>query len=105
MPPEWQFDCKQENEASSPNMYGRLQITNKPPNQSVVYCETARRLLDMFGEAVQAVLILHEQQFLAIVEGDSNASRFDLLIHDAMETKQTAKYAYLNHLDSHGCSS
>ncbi len=78
--------------------------TNKPPNQSVAYCETARRLLDTFGEAVQAVLILLEQQFLATVEGDSNVSRFDLLIHDAMESKQSAKYAYLNHLDAHGCS-
>jgi hypothetical protein len=26
------------------------------------------------------------------------------LIHDAMENKQDAKYAYLNHLDIHGCS-
>jgi hypothetical protein len=78
--------------------------TTKSPNRSVAYCETARSLLDQFGEAVEAVLILLEQQFLATLEGDSDASRFDLLIHDAMETKQNAKYAYLNHLDVHGCS-
>jgi hypothetical protein len=85
-------------------MCNEQHTTNKTPNQSVAYCETARRLLDTFGEAVQAVLLLLEQQFLATLEGDSDASRFDLLIHDAMETKQTAKYAYLNHLDLHGCS-
>jgi uncharacterized protein with GYD domain len=70
-----------------------------------VGCEKAKQLLDAFGEAVQSVLLLHEQQFVAIVEGDSNAARFDLLIHAAMETKQNAKYAYLHHLGQHRCSS
>ena len=73
--------------------------------QPPAYCEAAKRLLDDFGKAVQAVLALHTQQFQAIVEGDSNAGRFDLLIHEALENKQNAKYAYLNHLDMHGCSS
>jgi hypothetical protein len=72
--------------------------------ERILHCKTARLLLDAFGEAVQAVLLLHEQQFQSIVAGDSEASRFDLLIHTAVEHKQAAKYAYLNHLDSHGCS-
>jgi len=67
-------------------------------------CETAKLLLDGFGQAVQQVLALHEQQFLAILEGDTQANRFDLLIHDALEGKQNAKYAYLKHMDVHGCS-
>jgi hypothetical protein len=69
-----------------------------------IYCEEAKRLLDAFGGTVQALVKLHEQQFLAIVDGDSTAIRFDLLIHDAAEKKQNAKYAYMNHLESHGCS-
>ena len=79
----------------------------KRPNRPApaLHCETAKRLLEAFGEAVQSVLVLHEQQFVAIVNGDSDAGRFDLLIHEAMETKQNSKYAYLNHLDQHGCSS
>lgn len=76
---------------------------NKASNR-IFHCETAKRLLEAFGESVQAVLLLHEQQFQAIVEGDSNANRFDLLIHEALEQKQNAKYAYINHLESHGCS-
>jgi hypothetical protein len=76
-----------------------------PSRQSARYCETAKQLLDTFGQAVQQVLVLHEQQFLAIVEGDTEANRFDLLIHEALEQKQNAKYAYLSHLDVHGCSS
>jgi hypothetical protein len=58
----------------------------------------------MFGEAVQELLLLHEQQFLAIVAGDLESNRFDLLIHMANEKKQQAKYAYLQHVETHGCS-
>ena len=67
-------------------------------------CAEARRLLDLFGEMVQQLVMLHEQQFLAVVEGDEGAPRFDLLIHEANEKKHEAKYAYLRHLDEHGCS-
>ncbi|HEY1756767.1 MAG TPA: hypothetical protein VGG72_15435 [Bryobacteraceae bacterium] len=67
-------------------------------------CEEHDRLLIEFGVAVQALLELHEQQFLAVVEGDSECSRFDVLIHMANERKQLAKYAYLRHVDAHGCS-
>ncbi len=72
--------------------------------EKVTACIIARDLLDNFGKAVHAVLVLHEEQFLAIVEGDAEAGRFDLLIHEALEHKQNTKYAYLMHLDRHGCS-
>jgi hypothetical protein len=77
---------------------------NDAAQRSTQYCETAKRLLEEFGEAVKQVLVLHEQQFQAIVEGDTGASRFDLLIHEASERKQQAKYAYLNHVGLHDCS-
>ena len=67
-------------------------------------CTEQRGLLDAFGEAVQELLLLHEQQFLAIVAGDLDSHRFDLLIHMANEKKQKMKYAYLEHVDAHGCS-
>jgi hypothetical protein len=70
----------------------------------ILYCAEARRLLDEFGEAVQEVLRLHEQQFTDIVEGDSECNRFDLLIHMANEKKTRAKYAYMRHLEEHACS-
>lgn len=67
-------------------------------------CQEHRRLLDEFGAAVQELLLLHEHQFLAIVQGDPECNRFDLLIHMAHERKLQAKYAYLRHVESHGCS-
>jgi len=73
--------------------------------KSQQYCDEAKRLLGLFGEAVQDVLILHEQQFHAVVEGDITANRFDLLIHEANRHKQNAKYKYMMHLQEHACSS
>jgi len=65
--------------------------------------EHARRLED-FGLAVRELLELHEQQWLAIIDGDHDSCRFDVLIHVANEKKQAAKYAYLRHVEAHGCS-
>jgi hypothetical protein len=67
------------------------------------YCRESRNLLDAFGETVQELLLLHEQQFQAIVGVDPDSDRFDLLIHMANEKKHRAKYAYLRHLETHGC--
>jgi two-component system, chemotaxis family, response regulator Rcp1 len=67
-------------------------------------CEEHNRLLDGLGLAVREIIELHEQQFAAIVDGDNECHRFDLLTHMANERKQLAKYAYLRHVESHGCS-
>ncbi len=75
------------------------------PPARVFYCKEAQRLLEAFGEAVQQLVTLHEQQLLAIVDGDPDAGRFDLLLHYANEKKLNAKYAYLQHLETHVCSS
>ncbi len=71
---------------------------------SLVYCQDARELLDAFGETVRELTGLHEEQFKAIVGGDLDSTRFDDLIFMANERKHKAKYAYLHHLETHGCS-
>jgi len=82
-----------------------LDEPRRSSSQTGVECATAKNLLDRFGEAVQELLLLHEQQFIAVVSNDVTANRFDLLIHHANERKQNAKYAYMTHLETHGCSS
>jgi hypothetical protein len=67
-------------------------------------CEEHRRLMDNFAAAVKDLLALHQQQFEAAVHGDPDCTRFDLLIHSANEKKQEAKYAYLRHVEEHGCN-
>jgi hypothetical protein len=73
-------------------------------SSSKYYCKEDRRLLEAFGDTVRELLLLHEQQFLAIMNGDPDSDRFDLLIHMANEKKQQVKYSYLRHLETHGCS-
>ena len=68
-------------------------------------CEECRELLDRFAEAVHEVVILNERHLLAVVENEFDPYRFDLLIHEANERKQNAKYAYVHHVGSHGSSS
>lgn len=76
----------------------------QPVRKAQAYCGTARLLLEDFGNAVSVMIHLHEQQFQAIIDGDSDAARFDVLIHEANEARQNAKYAYLSHIHVHGCS-
>jgi hypothetical protein len=72
-------------------------------SERVLYCEEAQRLLQVYGEIVNELTMHHQRQFAAILEGDFEANRFDLLIHEAMERKQNAKYAYLLHVENHAC--
>jgi hypothetical protein len=78
-------------------------VLEASPN-GVIYCEEGRHLLERFGNCVHELLLLHDQQFAAVTNGDPDCDRFDLLIHMANEDKQRAKYQYLRHLENHGCS-
>lgn len=71
---------------------------------SVAYCKEARELLDAFAEAIRELIRLHEDQFQALVASDADSQRFDDLIHMANERKHDAKYSYMHHLETHGCS-
>ena len=76
---------------------------NTSSAQRMVYCPQARSLLEEFAGAVREMISLHERQLGAIIDNDPEASRFDLLVHYALEKKQNAKYAYIGHLEAHGC--
>ena len=71
---------------------------------SVIYCERAKELLEALGDSIRELIRLHEEQFQALFTGDSDSTRFDDLIHMANERKREAKYAYVSHLETHGCS-
>jgi CheY-like chemotaxis protein len=66
-------------------------------------CADAQNLLNDFAETVRCVVLLLEEQLQAVESGDFAANRFDVLIHEANERKQDAKYAYLHHAQVHGC--
>jgi chemotaxis family two-component system response regulator Rcp1 len=93
----------QSGEARSRAMQERSAEKIAPPVRKSG-CQEYDRLLNEFGVAVRELLTLHEQQLEAITDGDSESSRFDILIHMANESKHRAKYAYLRHVESHDCS-
>ena len=78
-------------------------MSSEEPRAEIVVCAEARVLLNGYGEAVKAASLLYHEQLRAIADGDLEAHRFDVLIHDAVEEKLAAKYAYLSHVQVHGC--
>ena len=67
-------------------------------------CEEHGRLMDDFAATVKELLELHQQQFEAAIRKDPECNRFDSLIQIASEKRQQAKYAYLRHVEEHGCT-
>jgi hypothetical protein len=90
---------------------GMLACLDKPPKlrsqraevPKVTLCEVKYRLTDAFLEAVREMNIIENQQIQAVIEGDTDFSRFDLLLHFAQEEKDKAKYSWIAHVESHGC--
>lgn len=69
----------------------------------VGFCEEKARLQDEFLTAIQELNALLSDQTRSVIEGDSDFSRFDVLIHLAQEKKDRAKYAWIAHVESHHC--
>ena len=67
-------------------------------------CVEQGRLRAALSETVKELLGFHQEQHDAIVQGDTEWYRFDLLIHMANEKKQQAKYEFVRHVETHRCS-
>ncbi len=69
----------------------------------VAFCSEKLRLMDEFLAAATDLLQAHNDQVEAVINDDPDFNRFDLLIHVATERKRRAKYAFLAHVQEHGC--
>jgi hypothetical protein len=67
------------------------------------FCAEKLRLMEDFLAAATDLVTAHNEQVQALIDDDPDFSRFDLLIHLATERKRKAKYAYLAHIEQHGC--
>jgi len=76
-------------------------IRRRIPN--VVFCREKVSLTEDFLSAIQELTELQTQQTRAVIENDPDFSRFDVLIHLAMERKEQAKYALIRHMEAHHC--
>lgn len=66
-------------------------------------CEEAVRLREALLAAIRDLNGLNTQQMQSLIDEDPDFSRFDLLVHMANEKKDQAKYALLQHLETHRC--
>jgi hypothetical protein len=66
-------------------------------------CREKIRLIDEFLAAAKDLIKSHNDQVTALIQGDPDFSRFEILIHSANERKRRAKYDYLAHLEKHRC--
>jgi hypothetical protein len=73
------------------------------PLPEIPFCEEKNRLLNDFLQAVRELNAVQNQQIRAVIEGDSEFNRFDLLLHIAQEKKDMAKYAWMGHIETHQC--
>jgi hypothetical protein len=67
------------------------------------FCEEKVHLMEEFLAAASDLVKVHNDQVKAVIGDDPDFGRFDLLIHLANERKRRAKYAYMAHLEEHGC--
>jgi hypothetical protein len=81
-------------------MCERPQEQNSPPG---FFCHEKARLLNEFLGAVHEYNHIQEQQTKAVIDGDEDFNRFDVLLHLAQEKKERAKYAWMTHIEHHGC--
>jgi hypothetical protein len=87
-------------------------IPNKPGTRGshipkIGFCEEKNRLLGEFLKAIREFTELQSQQTQAVIDaaanGDADFTRFDILLHMAQERKEGAKYAWIAHVEEHGC--
>jgi hypothetical protein len=66
-------------------------------------CAEKQRLLDELLTAIRELLHTQEEQLKAVVGKDPDFARFDILLEMANAKKRAAKYAYINHVETHEC--
>jgi hypothetical protein len=67
------------------------------------FCEEKNRLAKDFLAAIHELVEVQTQQTQAVIDGDSDFARFDVLLHMAHERKEQAKYAWIAHVEAHHC--
>ena len=67
------------------------------------FCLEKHRLLNEFVTAIRELNALLSEQTQAVIDGDPEFSRLDLLLHLAQEKKDQAKYRWIAHVESHHC--
>jgi hypothetical protein len=73
----------------------------RPPK--IAFCKDKFKLLNDLVDAIHELNTLQNEQTQAIINEDPDFGRFDVLLHLAQEKKETAKYRWIGHVETHGC--
>jgi len=79
------------------------ELPARGPIPEIVFCQAKTRLLGEFLRAVHELHVLQSQQTQAVIDGDPDFGRFDILLHAAQQAKEEAKYALIAHIEVHHC--
>jgi hypothetical protein len=92
---------------SSLNPSPNEESTREARIPKIGFCREKHRLLGEFLKTIREFTELQSQQTQAVIDavadGDSDFTRFDVLLHLAQEKKEQAKYAWIAHVEEHGC--
>ncbi len=69
----------------------------------IAFCREKARLAARFLDAVRELTAIQQRQTQAVIDGDPDFARFDEALHLAHENKDAAKYAWIAHVEQHGC--
>lgn len=82
----------------------RTRTTHIP---KIGFCYEKNRLLGEFLRAIREFTELQCQQTQAVIDAVADVNvdftRFDVLLHLAQDRKDRAKYAWIAHVEEHGC--
>jgi hypothetical protein len=70
---------------------------------AIPFCWEKKYLLDAFVKAIHEVSAAQSAQLAAVARGCSSFCDYEEWINFAREKKDLAKYAYLAHVQEHGC--
>jgi hypothetical protein len=83
--------------------YGMTEQGQWNKRHTVPFCETKQRLIGDFTTANHELIELQNQQTQAVIDHESDFTRFDEPIHMAREKKDKAKYVLMAHTSEHHC--
>jgi len=75
----------------------------QPHIPKIGFCEEKNRLRGKFLQAIHEQCVLQGRQTKAVIDGDPDLNRFDILLDRAQHKKDRAKYAWIAHVEAHQC--
>jgi len=88
----------------NPSLRQERNAHREPAWDPIPFCGEKTALTLHFLQAVRELTRCQREQLDALISGNPDFSRFDSLIERAVERKNEAKDALLDHIESHGCT-